>query len=351
VACGGSLVLITTYTHAVEQFMKTALTLGLVAIAMSSMPAKSGEISFTPDQTGTISSPAVGIGATSTNYILSSETVGNSLDKAFTGNNQETPIFTNPSTMKDGAGFDDTYTLQLGTDNTLRRIRISDGAQFSFNGHSGVNLGSWVFGIGYDAGLNQAGFGSFDGTTMTFKTYDFATDSIATLSSLAFNDDLYGTPTGLDFKFVKGKQHMFVSTKNAPGVNIFAPKKNFILDINAVDGTIDQYAQWNGDVSKLGDLVYEGGRMATVYDVGTSGSVRVGDFEVIPISPTAFISSALEIGFTSLSSETYQVQYATNLLSTNWFDLGNAIIGDGLTNSVLDPITNSAARFYRVILD
>ena len=113
------------------------------------MYSAAGEVSYTTDQTGTISAPALGIGANSTHYILTGSGVSRSLDKNFTGNNQETPIFTNPNNAIDSASFDDTYTLQLGTDANLRKVRISDGALTAFNGHSSLDLGSGIVGIGY----------------------------------------------------------------------------------------------------------------------------------------------------------------------------------------------------------
>ena len=43
-----------------------------------------------------------------------------------------------------------------------------------------------------------------------------------------------------------------------------------------------------------------------------------------------------------------QVQYSTNLVSTNWFDLGTIIVGNGSTNTMTDSNLTSSVRFYRI---
>ena len=61
------------------------------------------------------------------------------------------------------------------------------------------------------------------------------------------------------------------------------------------------------------------------------------------------IYRAVEIKWPTVSEDRYQVQYSTNLVSTNWFDLGESIIGDGSTNGVFDSTILTTKRFYRVI--
>ena len=56
-----------------------------------------------------------------------------------------------------------------------------------------------------------------------------------------------------------------------------------------------------------------------------------------------------KICWSTIFNQTYQVQYSTNLGSTNWFDLGNAVIGDGGTNCVFDTTEDPGNRFYRVV--
>jgi Concanavalin A-like lectin/glucanases superfamily len=59
---------------------------------------------------------------------------------------------------------------------------------------------------------------------------------------------------------------------------------------------------------------------------------------------------AVEVGYATKAGFTYQVQYADEVGSTNWFDLGIPFSGDGSTNYVLQTTRGATNRAYRVIL-
>jgi hypothetical protein len=46
----------------------------------------------------------------------------------------------------------------------------------------------------------------------------------------------------------------------------------------------------------------------------------------------------------------YQVQYKTNLLQTNWINLGNAITATNVTATATNLIGSDPQRFYRLQL-
>lgn len=69
----------------------------------------------------------------------------------------------------------------------------------------------------------------------------------------------------------------------------------------------------------------------------------------MPALEPVSIFPAVEISWSTITGETYQVQYSTNLVSENWFNFGDAILGDGSTNNTFDSTQDSAKRFYRVI--
>jgi len=60
------------------------------------------------------------------------------------------------------------------------------------------------------------------------------------------------------------------------------------------------------------------------------------------------IFSAVSICWPGRTNQMYQVQYRTNLTSTNWFDLGSAVAGAG-TNCITDVIMSGQQRFYHVV--
>lgn len=194
--------------------------------------------------------------------------------------------------------------LQLGTDNNLRKIRISDGEQQlwfdnALGWHASRNLGSYVFGLGYDAGLNKVGFGRFDGSTMSFHTYDFATDQIDDHASFPFDTAQYGTPSGLDFVTHNGNWRMLVSAKNRrEGFGYW----NYILDMDAATGEIGQFAKNKGLNEKFEDVAYDSlaCRLAVGFEWGGSGVVKVSSY-------TPFTRPKIEqsILFPALPSTTY----------------------------------------------
>ena len=178
------------------------------------------QVSFTPDQTGTVSAPVVGLGATSEDYLLTERTVWSILAKEFDGNNQEIPQFANTSASKDAA--------------------------------------------------------SFDGHTLSFHAYDFAADTVEDLGTLDFDASQYGTPTGLDFVLYKGSARMLVATRDKQGS--WGSVYNFVLDMTAMTGAIDQYFTTPGLGNKLQDILYEDGKIALGCDRAGSGLIDVGAY-------------------------------------------------------------------------
>lgn len=65
-------------------------------------------------------------------------------------------------------------------------------------------------------------------------------------------------------------------------------------------------------------------------------------------STFAMIWPAVEIGWSSSLGTNYQVQWCTNLLMNNWYNLGEPIPGNGTTNFLFDSTRTNERRFYRV---
>ncbi len=267
---------------------------GTIAIPMNS---DAGQIDYNPDQVGTVSAPVLGIGQNSSDFLLTANGSWDRLDKNFDGNNQEIPAYANSSTSKDSALFNDSYMLQLGDNNSFQKINLSDGLNHSFNGNNSLNLGVGTFGIGYDSIENKLGFARLNGSTMSFHTYDFITDSFADLASFSYDSAVHGTPTGLDFANADGSLRMIVGCKDQKD-DFFAEEKNFILDMNAETGSIDQYVKFNGDGEKLEDLSYDvdSQRLAIGYEAGTGGFVSNGDFQAIPEPSTMGLMGVVGLG-------------------------------------------------------
>jgi hypothetical protein len=252
---------------------------------------------YSPDQTGTLSGPVEGLAATSTHYLLTNLGGSAKLDKNFDGNNQESGIFVNPSHAQDAASLNDSYMFQLGIDNGVRKVDLSTGNLVALNGTAGINAGPGSFGIGYDPVSHSIGIGNFNGSTMSFSRYDLDTGTLTSLASFGFDTATYGTPSGLDFVNKNGNLRMLVGTRDQFSMET-GNYSNFILDMNALTGSVDQYATTPGSTSKLRDLFYHDGRLATGFQSGGSGNIRVGDFNVIPEPSTLLLlgAGALVVG-------------------------------------------------------
>jgi len=58
---------------------------------------------------------------------------------------------------------------------------------------------------------------------------------------------------------------------------------------------------------------------------------------------------AVELGWATESGESYQVQWATQLQTNDWNDLGAPVAGDGALHYMFDSTRGQPQRFYRVV--
>ena len=65
---------------------------------------------------------------------------------------------------------------------------------------------------------------------------------------------------------------------------------------------------------------------------------------------TANIAPAVEIFFATVTGMIHQVQYCTDLVQSNWMNLGSPIAGDGQEKSVYDSTRSGTSRLYRVTI-
>ena len=106
----------------------------------------------------------------------------------------------------------------------------------------------------------------------------------------------------------------------------------------------------NATFATVSNATYSAGTFSTA--TNASGSI------VLTFSPSAsgpvvqapvVTSTNVTLSWSSSSGLTYQVQYNTNLLTTNWIVLTNVTAG-GNTTSATDTPGTDPARFYRVVL-
>ena len=80
------------------------------------------------------------------------------------------------------------------------------------------------------------------------------------------------------------------------------------------------------------------------------------DISVTPISPPVFKTAQKAINtfnltWSAVTGLAYQAQYTTNLLQTNWINLGGPLVATNGTVTLSDPNASSSSpcRFYRVV--
>jgi hypothetical protein len=72
--------------------------------------------------------------------------------------------------------------------------------------------------------------------------------------------------------------------------------------------------------------------------------------EILPgIAAQMTIQPAVEVSWTTQTTNRYQVQWASSVNTSNWFNLGTEMQGTGSTNHVFDSTQGNDRKFYRVI--
>ncbi len=95
----------------------------------------------------------------------------------------------------------------------------------------------------------------------------------------------------------------------------------------------------------------DGSFYGTTSGGGQAGLGTVFRLTILPeFQAVALTNGALNLTWSVESGGTYQLQYNSNLSSSNWINVGGAVIATGATLSATDAITNGPQRFYRVML-
>jgi uncharacterized repeat protein (TIGR03803 family) len=98
----------------------------------------------------------------------------------------------------------------------------------------------------------------------------------------------------------------------------------------------------------------DGNFYGTTEGDGVGGAGTVLRLTVAPAAPVlqAATLTNLTLGLTwsTEAGGTYQLQYNSDLSSSNWTGLGGAVAAAGATLSATGSVTNGPRRFYRVVL-
>jgi hypothetical protein len=127
----------------------------------------------------------------------------------------------------------------------------------------------------------------------------------------------------------------------APGEPNFIGEERFVFIYGP--GIPYPAGNWNNEYDR--SILESWGESGHFY-----GVVEIDPHEHDPLRVEIRVAS-VAVRWNSLSNKQYQVQYASTLEPTVWFDLGSPVQGTGTNNVVFDFILDAQQqRFYRVIV-
>jgi uncharacterized repeat protein (TIGR03803 family) len=252
-------------------------------------------------------------------------------------------------------------------------VQGSDGNFYGTTGGGGTNGAGTVFKIGTNQplislysfsggsdgaepnGLAQGRDGNFYGTAQAGGTSNVGTVfKISTNGMLTSLYSFTGTNGGHSptAGLVQGSDGSFYGTTRLSGmVGQYGPGTVFKISTN---GTLTNLYSFTGGLD--GEFPSAGlvqGSDGSFYGTtGNSGLVGAGTVFRLAIVPE-FVAATLVHGTLSLTwsteaAGTYQLQYNSDLSSSQWTNLGSATPATGAMLNLTDYVTNGPQRFYRV---
>ena len=97
----------------------------------------------------------------------------------------------------------------------------------------------------------------------------------------------------------------------------------------------------------------DGRLYASAHDSGPLyyGSILRFSIPMVPgIQSIQRVGDSIALSWSSVADQSYQLQYSTSFGSTNWNDLGSAVLATNGTTTANDVLDSSISRFYRVML-
>jgi uncharacterized repeat protein (TIGR03803 family) len=256
----------------------------------------------------------------------------------------------------DGYFYGTTYYGGTNDAGTVFKISAT-GALTSLYSFTGGNDGSRP-----DAGLVQSSDGYFYGTTKYGGT-NGGWGTVFKISAAGALTSLYSFTSGNDGAYpeaglVQGSDGNFYGTTYEDGASIAGT----VFKISASGALTSLYSFTDGNDGGFPEagLVQgsDGNFYGTTSDAvfggnGTVFRLSVG-LTVAPAAPVfqtvTLTNGTLSLTWSTEAGGTYQLQYNSDLSSSNWINMSSAITATGATLSTTDSLTNGPQRFYRLVL-
>ncbi|HEV7925816.1 MAG TPA: choice-of-anchor tandem repeat GloVer-containing protein [Verrucomicrobiae bacterium] len=232
----------------------------------------------------------------------------------------------------------------------------ADGGVFKFTPPqtvTGLHTFSGDDGANPYGGLVEGSDGNFYGTTTAGGAYTNGT--VFKISSGGAFSNLYSFTGGNDGAspygvLVQGGDGYFYGTTASGG----AHTNGTLFRISSAGALTNLYSFTGGDDGgePYAGLVQasDGNFYGETLMGGTNGYGTVFRMTIVPEFQTVALNNGwLILSWFGVHGGLYQLQYVSDLGSTNWTDLGSPFTTNGAILSASDPITNGLQRFYRLV--
>jgi hypothetical protein len=247
------------------------LTAGAIGLGALVSSVNGAITAFVPTQSNLVTNPIVGMSQIDSDYVLSSQSDGFDLNKAFNTDNAETFKFDNFATTQDAASLDNSTMYQLGTNNSIYKVDMSTGNIQDIGALSNLDAGANSFGLGaVDNSIYSFNLNGSNEAVMT----KFSADTGANLGTTNFGDlSSYGTLTGAEaYKTDAGNIGFLLTTKDDP-----SDGDNFVLDFNTNGSFTGNGLTIVG--ADLEDITYDAGNVSLGFTESFNrGGVQRGSY-------------------------------------------------------------------------
>jgi uncharacterized repeat protein (TIGR03803 family) len=267
---------------------------------------------------------------------------------SFTGGNDGANPYAGLVQGNDGNFYGTTYYGGTNYAGTVFQIS-ANGALTSLYSFTGTNDGANPFG-----GLVQASDGNFYGTTSSGGTNGDGTvfrittsGALTTLYSFTGTNDGANPQAGL----VQASDGSFYGTTYNGGTNNAGTV--FKISANGVLTTLYSFTGTNDGANPQAGLVQssDGSFYGTTYNGGVVGAGTVFRLIIVPEFQAATVTNrTLSLTWSTEAGGTYQLQWNSDLSSSNWTNLRGPVTAAGPTLSATDSVTNAPRRFYRLVI-
>jgi uncharacterized repeat protein (TIGR03803 family) len=257
----------------------------------------------------------------------------------------------------DGNFYGTTYNGGMGGYGTVFKISIN-GVLTSLYSFTGGNDGA-----NPRAGLLQGGDGNLYGTTSGGGAYGSSSGGYGTVFKISTNGaltSLYSFTRGTDGAYpdaglAQGNDgNLYGTTTGGGGTNHAGTV--FKIGTNGALTSLYSLTGGNDGGSPYGGLVQgsDGSFYGTTSGGGQGGAGTVFRLTIVRAAPVlqavTLTNGTLSLTWSTEAGEMYQLQYNSDLSSTNWTNLGSPAAATGATLSAADSVTNAPRRFYRLAL-